>query len=796
MTRILNSIPLKICLSILTIETLLLTIVGVYYTRSFNKEIDEAVLQKLLLPATLMSERALNFDAVRDRRVMSELLQEDVTNSFIVNANGLIHYSENSILEGESYLTLLEQNEQLSFQKDLRKQQIINFITASGQPAIAIFAPITRENQFLGAVYLRIAAQKINDKKHAIALLFFAGALVTILVTTILEFWWVYKIIVPRLLTTSNVLNRVENFDFSKRIGEYGRSDQLGNLMKQIDHMIDRIQNHTIDLQKAQKKFKDIFLSASDGIFRSSPDGKLLEANPALAQICGYSSPQEMVAQVKDLANQCYARAEERNKVVNLLLEKKQLKNYELEITKRDGKHLTISLSTHAVFDDQGTPLFFEGRISDISERKALEEAKREHQAAEAAAKAKTEMVAFLEKKNQQLEETLKELKLTQKQLIQSEKMAVLGLTAGGVAHDLNNILSALICYPELLLAQIPENSPQRPTIEAILSSGKRAAAVVADLLTLSQGPSTKREPASLNSLVEEYLGSLEFATLLKGAPHVKVHPNLSKAPLPISCSPIHVQKVIMNLIMNSVEAIRSTGDVFISTYLDENYSPPQNIGIRDDSLQRFAVLKVTDFGVGISEENLKHIFEPFYTRKVMGKKGTGLGLTIVYNIVREHQGYIEAASDNKTTTFTVAFPILASPLIPDKKEDNDNLKASGSVLVVDDEPVQRDICQNILSSLGYSVTTVPSGEKAIAYLENERVDMIILDMIMAPGINGLETYRQILEIHPEQKAIIASGFSVSEDVNEALTLGPSDFLQKPYTVKEIGRAVKKLLTS
>ena len=255
-----------------------------------------------------------------------------------------------------------------------------------------------------------------------------------------------------------------------------------------------------------------------------------------------------------------------------------------------------------------------------------------------------------------------------------------------------------------------------------------------------------------------------------------------------IFCSPVHLQKVVMNLVMNAVEAVAPVGgSVTLLTRILPVAGTP-----REEGRDGHVVLEVRDNGPGILEENQKHIFEPFYTRKIMGKKGTGLGLTVVWNVVREHGGSIELDSGPFGSTFRVFLPVDRDPAPAGSQSDEEaDLRGKGRILVVDDEPLQRDIAGKMLTVFGYEVDTASSGEEAVAYLRRHNVDLVVLDMLMPPGINGLQTYVEIMAIHPGQKALIVSGFSESSDVKEAMRLGVGGFVKKPYTMKQIARAIR-----
>ena len=384
------------------------------------------------------------------------------------------------------------------------------------------------------------------------------------------------------------------------------------------------------------------------------------------------------------------------------------------------------------------------------------------------------------------------ELKKTQEKLADSQKMEAIGMMAGGVAHDLNNILSGVVGYPDLLLMDLPEESNLRHPLEIIKASGQRAADVVADLLTVARGAAGIREVVALNSLIIEYLHSPECLKMKSLHGDVRISTDLASDLSHISCSPVHIKKCLMNLLINGSEAIDKQGQIVISTrnqYVDEPVTDNQYMASGE-----YVVLRVADTGRGIAEENISHIFEPFYTKKVMGRSGTGLGLAIVWNTVQEHGGVVTVESDGQGTIFELYFPVTREKLSEQKGvKDFARLQGAGElILIVDDEKQQRDIGEKMLLNLGYQVETVSSGEEALVFVRDKAVDMLVLDMIMDPGINGRETYEQIVKICPGQRALITSGFSENEEVQKAQKLGAGKFLRKPYTYEQLAVAVKR----
>ncbi len=417
-------------------------------------------------------------------------------------------------------------------------------------------------------------------------------------------------------------------------------------------------------------------------------------------------------------------------------------------------------------------------------------------------------MVDILEKKTDELEKINKELKAqivkrkqaeealrtSQEKLNRMKRMEAVALLAGGVAHDLNNVLSGIIGYPEIIL--MDKDLPQkfRKPIEMIRMSGEKAAAIVADLLTTVRGIATNKEILNLNKIIEEYLNSPEYLKLINSRPEIEVEVDLDRNLLNIKGSNHHIRKVIMNLVSNAFEAIDGIGKVKISTrnkYVDRTLR-----GYDEISKGEYVVLSVSDTGGGIPKEDLDRIFEPFYTKKVMGRSGTGLGLTIVWNVVKDHQGYIDVHSDENGTTFEIYLPATREQLNKENLNSSIELyKGKGEkILIVDDEIIQREIISSMLTILNYNPSAVSSGEEAIEYVKKNQVDLIILDMIMDPGINGRKTYEEIIKFRPGQKAILISGFSETDEIRKAQELGAGKYLKKPITIQELAKAIREEL--
>jgi len=367
-------------------------------------------------------------------------------------------------------------------------------------------------------------------------------------------------------------------------------------------------------------------------------------------------------------------------------------------------------------------------------------------------------------------------------------------MMAGSVAHDLNNILTAVVSYPELLLYQMQPSDCYYREIKKIQEAGKRAAAVVSDLVSIARGGSRKTEPADLNELIVRHLDSIEHNERLAQFPEVQIFTNLQRNLYQIECSPPHINKLLLNLIGNALEAAGKNGTVRLGT---KNTKLKREIANGEVLLSPGDYVKVTvaDSGPGIPADDMEHIFDPFYSTKKSGRSGTGLGLTIVMNIVQEHKGWVEARNGDSGAVFEVYLP--ASMKKPPKTKEQEQMilpypiGSDELILLVDDSPEQNKVVSQMLSILGYRTHAVLSGEEALAFLHLQPADVVVLDMNMGDGLNGRETYEQILKLRPAQRAIVVTGYSEKVEIEKIRSLGVSLVLEKPVTFDAISRALR-----
>ncbi len=504
-------------------------------------------------------------------------------------------------------------------------------------------------------------------------------------------------------------------------------------------------------VKESEEKYRLLIENIQDGVFIHR-EGSVEFVNDAMAKMIGYK-PEEIIGKKIEvfIAPEDHATAHE------MVIKSSLKREYDLNLLHKDGETRVIVRVNASTFQYQNTPAYI-GTMKDITQQKRDEEEKKELEA----------------------------------QLQRSRQMEAIGTLAGGVAHDLNNILSGILSYPDLLLMDIPDDSHLKKPLLTIKKSGEKASAIVQDLLTLARRAVPNKEIVELNSVIKDFLNSPEMENLKDFHSKASITTELDSDLFNIKGSALHLSKTVMNLVSNAAEAMPDGGNIKIATenrYVDYLIKGYENVKEGD-----YVTLTVEDSGVGISIDDLGRIFEPFFTKKVMGRSGTGLGMAVVWGTVKDHNGYIDVHSEEDNgTKFTLYFPAFRKEL--DQREEQASIDMLGgkgeSILVVDDVPEQREIAAAMLNKLGYNVYTAENGNTAVKLCRKNKYDLLILDMIMEPDIDGLETYQRILKIRPDQKAIIASGFSLSSRVKEIQKLGAGEYVKKPYSLEKLANAVR-----
>ena len=368
-----------------------------------------------------------------------------------------------------------------------------------------------------------------------------------------------------------------------------------------------------------------------------------------------------------------------------------------------------------------------------------------------------------------------------------TQRLETAAQIAGQVAHDFNNLLGPIIAYPEFIRDELPPDHPARKYLNAIETAATKIADINQQLLTLSRRAHYDQEALDLNALILASLGDLGQlpATLI-------CETDLLDDLMHIKGGAAQLHRVFINLLINARDALQDIGTISIKT--ENCYVDDTKVRFGRVPKGEYVKVTVTDTGCGIPNEIIQKIFDPFFTTKLANqRRGSGLGLSVVNAVVKDHGGYIDLSTEvGVGTSFHLYFPTTHDS--PNETPGEEIPGGGETLLVVDDDQIQRDVSSELLTKLGYNVTTCESGEKAIKLLKDKSQNLLILDMIMPDGIDGVETYRRALLINPNQKAIIVSGFSETERVREVQNMGAGAFVKKPLNRKTIALAVRNEL--
>ena len=472
-----------------------------------------------------------------------------------------------------------------------------------------------------------------------------AGAVITILIGMVFILLTLRITRPIRQMTVS--AERISGGDLDQVV-EVSSRDEIGVLARTFNLMTSKLRDSMEGLKKSEENYRLIFENALEGLFQLSLEGVFLSANPAMAEILGYSSSEELIAGVTDIARDVYVNPDDRDAMVATLLEEGKIVGVETRFYRSDRAKIWVSMSARMVFDNDGKPVRIEGFIADISHQKEAEEEKKRLEA----------------------------------QLTQAQKMEAIGTLAGGIAHDFNNILSVIVGYTELALEDIPETDKAQEELREVLLAGERAKELVKQILAFSRTMATESSPIALRTVVKETLKMLR--SIIPST--IEIRQNLAASGLVMS-DPTQINQIVMNLCTNAVHAMDEGGGILEVALSDVTMEKPTVFHDFDLSPGPYLKLAVRDTGKGIPPEIMDRIFEPYFTNKEMGR-GTGLGLSVIHGIIRSHNGAITCRSiPNEGTTFEVYLPVIIS----EAPEEGPVLEAplpvgNERILLVDDE--------------------------------------------------------------------------------------------------------------
>jgi len=499
-------------------------------------------------------------------------------------------------------------------------------------------------------------------------------------------------------------------------------------------------------LRESEQRYRTVFTLAAEAILIVHPEGKILDANPACEVFLGVPLGEIIGANIVRF----YWDPKDRVEFRKRLEAKGILVDFDLMVRRSDGTLRHCMLNSSVWKTDDGTPVAYVSVARDLTEAKILEA-----------------------------------------QLRHSQKMEAVGTLAGGVAHDFNNLLTVINGYAELLLADKSADDPEFEDLRRIQLAGRRGAELVRMLLAFGRKAERQPRPLNLNLHIQRIRDMLE-RTIPK---MIAIETDLDNNLAVVGADPTQVEQIIMNLAVNAKDAMPDGGKLTIATrnaILDEDYCRLHP----DAKPGRYAMLEVSDNGKGMDQETLQHVFEPFYTTKAVGK-GTGLGLAMVYGIVKQHDGHIYCYSEpGLGTTFRIYFPVGDQEAEEAARRTESVLPlGTETVLVVDDEQDVRALCHKLLTRAGYQVLTASNGLEALEVFEQERqnIALVILDVIM-PEMGGKECFARLRQMDPSVKVLMASGYASGGTANTAEQLGADGFVSKPYRVAQLLRVVRETL--
>jgi len=500
-------------------------------------------------------------------------------------------------------------------------------------------------------------------------------------------------------------------------------------------------------LRRAEEKYRKIFEGALEGIFQAKLDGCLISANPAFARLLGFDSQEELVSNVADVWEQLHPDPADRHMFSLNIFEKGEVRNQEIQIRRRDGSLTWLSINAQIVRDEGGRPLYCEGVLEDISNRKKLEA-----------------------------------------ELRQVQKMEAIGTLAGGIAHDFNNLLMGIQGCASLMLLNKDTSHPEYDKLRSIEQQVQSGAALTKQLLGFARSGRYEIKPVELNEILER-TSSMFNRTRKEITMEKKFREDLWVIEADLG----QIEQILINLYVNAWQAMPGGGTIHIETEnitLDEHYEASFSI-----KPGKYVKITVADSGIGMDENTRQRIFEPFFTTKEMGR-GTGLGLATVYGIVKGHGGFIDVYSEKGYgTTFNIYLPATTKNITEEKAVVQEILKGKETVLLVDDEDIIIDVSKQILETLGYKVLVARSGQEAVDIYEKQgaHIDVVILDMVM-PEMNGGEIFDVLRAMNSDTKIILSSGYSMNDLVAKTMECGCHAFIQKPFGIDQLSQKLRVVL--
>jgi PAS domain S-box-containing protein len=533
--------------------------------------------------------------------------------------------------------------------------------------------------------------------------------------------------------------------------------DEFGELATSFNDMAanlraagSQLEQSNFELRRSEEQYRSLFENAVYGIFRSDGEGRFRDVNPALVAMLGYREAAEVIR--LDLAGDVFDEPESYHGIFHGLPVDGRVESAEAKWNRKDGSSIMVRLSGRVIQQTGSGSPEFEIIAEDITEKRTLED-----------------------------------------QLRQSQKMEAVGQLAGGVAHDFNNLLTIIHGHSELLLKSLDQDAAARKNVGEIVEAADRATSLTRQLLAFGRRQMLRTQVLDLNTLV------IDMGKMLRRliGEHIEFTIRTGAARAHVRADQSQIEQVILNLVVNARDAMPKGGQLRIETAnaeLDESYVRRHG---GDLPAGRYAVLAVSDTGMGMDPKTQARIFEPFFTTKELGK-GTGLGLATVYGIVKQSDGRILVYSGPaKGSTFIVYLPLVAEIVEAEEpsKELGAPARGSETVLVVEDQELIRELARESLQRAGYKVLEAGAGNAALQVVKNHRgpIHLLLTDVVM-PKMGGHDLAQQVSMLHPEISVLYISGYAESVAVHKVFQEQSAGFLQKPFSMDSLVRNVREIL--
>lgn len=518
------------------------------------------------------------------------------------------------------------------------------------------------------------------------------------------------------------------------------------------------------ELRQSEEQYRLLAENATDVIWTCDLRGRITYVSPSGRKLFGFEDdPDAKVTLFEILTPESMKLAtktifEELEAAKNPSCDPKRTRTVEYECRTREGGCFWIETKSAMLRNAEGQIIGLLGVSREISERKAAEQ----------------------------------ERTSLEDQLRQSQKLEAIGTLAGGIAHDFNNLLTGILGYSNMLKMNFQPKDPTYAGLDVIERAADRARDLTSQLLGFARKGKMQNAPIDLDETVRDVVNLLE-RTIDKS---IQIQQDLAGREARINGDPGQMHQVILNLAVNAADAMPDGGTLTFSTEpvtIDEVYAAHHE----GSEPGRYLQITVTDTGSGIPPETREHIFEPFFSTKEQGK-GSGMGLAMVYGIIKNHSGSIQVYSEEGLgSSFKVLLPLVEDPCFEEREQSSHDemVKGAGRILVVDDEEIVRTIVRDMLLTLGYEVIAVADGQEAVEYYETsgELIDLVLLDMIM-PRMNGRECFEALRKLNPEVRTVLSTGYSREGAAQDILEQGVGGFVQKPYRMDQLSRVIADVL--